>query len=96
MHAGQPKKGYAMNGIHLLDRFRLVTADIAFRLPDHPLLIQTHLWQEFDLLPGLPKLSGFLEFWQRELDGPLVSVNVMIAGPMGSGYRNAEFLKRIH
>lgn len=53
---------------------RLVTALIFYRFPDYPSLLQQFLWQDFDLVPNIPKLSSFLEFWISELDGPLHSV----------------------
>ena len=56
--------------------FRLVTAEILYHLPDHPHLLQSYIWQDYDALPRLPVLGKFLDFWTRELDGPLHSVTV--------------------
>jgi uncharacterized protein Usg len=59
-----------------LDGYGLTTAQILYRLPDHPNLLQTFVWQEYDLFPKFPTLSRFLSFWTRELIGPLHSVRV--------------------
>jgi uncharacterized protein Usg len=59
-----------------LEGYGLTTARILYRLPDHRRLLQTFVWQEYDLWPDFPALARFLEFWQRELDGPLHSVTV--------------------
>jgi uncharacterized protein Usg len=59
-----------------LEGYGLTTAKILYRLPDHPRLLQTYVWQEYDLWPEFPTLSRFLEFWRRELEGPLHSVTV--------------------
>ncbi len=56
--------------------YRLTTAEILYHMPDHPHLLQTYLWQELDLAPRFPILKKFLEFWDRNLDGKLHSVNV--------------------
>ncbi len=56
--------------------YRLATAEILFRMPDHPDLLQSYVWQDLDLAPDYPVLTKFLEFWQLELDGQLYSVNV--------------------
>ncbi|MDF2995038.1 MAG: Usg family protein [Xanthobacteraceae bacterium] len=56
--------------------YGLTTAQILYRMPDHPALLQTYLWQHYDLCPQFPELNRFLEFWKRELDGPLHSVTV--------------------
>ncbi len=56
--------------------FGLLTAEILYRLPDHPQLLQTFLWQTEDLAPSFPELSKFLTFWEREIEGPIHSVRV--------------------
>jgi uncharacterized protein Usg len=56
--------------------YRLTTAHILYHLPDHPLLLQSYVWQEYDLAPHFPELKRFLDFWSRRLDGRLHSVQV--------------------
>jgi uncharacterized protein Usg len=56
--------------------YGLTTAEIHYRLPDHPALLQRYLWQDYDLAPDFPTLQGFLDFWQRELEGALHSVRI--------------------
>jgi uncharacterized protein Usg len=56
--------------------FSLTTAEIVYRLPDYPLLLQSFVWQEYDVHPRFPRLKHFLEFWARNLDGKLHSVKV--------------------
>ena len=59
-----------------LEGYSLTTARILYRMPDFPVLLQTYIWQEYDLAPNFPLLNDFLKFWQRELEGPLHSVHV--------------------
>jgi uncharacterized protein Usg len=54
----------------------LTTATILYRMPDHKHVLQTYIWQEYDLAPRFPVLLQFLDFWTRELEGPLHSVTV--------------------
>ena len=56
--------------------YRLTTAEIIYRLPDHPALLQTFIWQKFDLAPDFPELHKFLEFWRENIEGKLHSVNI--------------------
>ncbi len=60
----------------LTDNYRLTTAEILYHLPDHPVLLQSYIWQELDVAPEFPVLRKFLAFWERELDGKLHSVKV--------------------
>src|SRR5471030_940095 len=56
--------------------YGLTTAQILYRMPDHRSLLQTYVWQNYDLFPKFPALKDFLSFWEQKLDGPLFSVTV--------------------
>ncbi len=70
--SGSPSKHFKrqMNG------YGLTTAQILYRRPDHPWLLQSYVWQNYDLFPKFPELMRFLAFWAEKLDGPLHSVQV--------------------
>ncbi len=59
-----------------LKGWSLTTAEIIYRMPDHRNLLQSYLWQEYDLAPRFPRLIKFLDFWAHNLDGPLSEVRV--------------------
>jgi uncharacterized protein Usg len=59
-----------------LEGFSLTTAEILYRLPDHPRLLQSYIWQDYDLAPRFPKLTDFLGFWSANIEGPLYRVRV--------------------
>ena len=58
----------------LLKGYGLTTAKILYHYPDHPHLLQTYVWQDYDLAPKFPALFAFIDFWKARLDGPLHSV----------------------
>lgn len=62
--------------VRQLEGFSLTTAEILYRLPDHPVLLQSYVWQDYDLAPVFPALRKFLAFWRDKLDGPVHSVRV--------------------
>ena len=66
--------------IRQLKGFSLTTAEILYRMPDHPGLLQTYVWQDYDVHPRFPKLKGFLDFWTRNLEGPLHRIRVAHRG----------------
>lgn len=77
--------------------WRLTTAQILYHLPDHPAVLQTFIWQKVDLAPRFPELTQFLDFWRREIEGPLHSVRVASAAltrPAELRYAGGEF--RLH
>ena len=62
--------------IRQLAGYGLTTAEILYHLPDHPKLLQSYVWQDYDLAPTFPVLTKFLRFWRETLDGALHSVRV--------------------
>jgi uncharacterized protein Usg len=58
-----------------VEGYGLTTANILYRRPDHPWLLQTYVWQNYDLFPDFSELQ-FLEFWRKSLEGVLHSVTV--------------------
>ena len=72
-----------------LHNYRLTTAEILYHLPDYPKLLQSYVWQDYDMAPRFPVLGGFLKFWEREIEGTLHSVyiadlSLITAGQMSS------------
>lgn len=59
-----------------INNYHLTTAEIIYHLPDYPELLQSYIWQEYDLAPRFPVLKKFLDFWSHNLDGKLHSVIV--------------------
>ena len=60
----------------IIKDYRLTTAEIYYHMPDYPELLQSYIWQDYDMAPAFPVLGRFLTFWTRELDGKLHSVYV--------------------
>lgn len=56
--------------------YRLITAEILYHMPDCPHLLQSFVWQEYDIAPKYPELHRFLGFWVEKIDGKLHSVYV--------------------
>jgi uncharacterized protein Usg len=80
--------------VRQLQGFCLTTAEILYRLPDHLSLLQTYVWQDYDLAPEFPALHKFLDFWNMSLDGPLHSVRVArvrLVGPAEIRTVRAQF-----
>ncbi|WP_206931354.1 usg protein [Roseococcus thiosulfatophilus] len=74
--------------------WRVTTAEILYHMPDHPHVLQTFIWQKTDRAPEFPELTRFLDFWRREIEGPLHSVRVASAAliePAQLRYSNGVF-----
>jgi uncharacterized protein Usg len=62
--------------VRQLEGWSLATAEICYRMPDAKSVLQTFVWQDYDMAPKFPKLTKFLDFWNRELEGPIHSVRL--------------------
>lgn len=74
--------------------WELTTAEIMYHMPDHHGILQSYIWQEYDLPPRFPRLIRFLDFWTRNLDGPLAEVRVAhrnLVGPARLELVDAEW-----
>ena len=81
----------------LLQEKRLITVEIIYHLPDFPELLQSFIWQDYDLPPNFPRLHDFLHFWSLSIDGRLHSVHIAYAGPLKLPLvRVADFSASIH
>lgn len=69
----------------MMKGYGLTTASILYHLPDHPALLQTFVWQTYDLAPKFPRLEAFLAFWKAEIEGRLHSVQVAHRRLIGPG-----------
>ena len=80
-----------------LEGYSLTTAEIYYHMPDHLHLLQTFIWQEYDVAPEFPKLKNFLDFWTENLDGPLHRVRIAhsrLISPAECSFVSGEF--RLH
>lgn len=80
-----------------LQGYRLSTAEILFWMPDHPSVLQSFVWQQWDLPPNFPKLHQFLNFWKDNIEATLHSVQVACADLMSQPtVRSAKAVYQIH
>ena len=45
--------------------YGLTTAHILYRRPDHHWLLQSYVWQDYDMFPNSPSCSTFSSFGRR-------------------------------
>ncbi|BAQ69216.1 Usg family protein [Rhodovulum sulfidophilum] len=78
----------------MLRGYGLTTAELYYRMPDFRNVLNSFIWQDYDLSPDHPRLFKFIQFWQEAIEGPLHSVRFTHRKRISSGeWRNvvAEF-----
>ena len=77
--------------------YRVTTAEILYRMPDHPHLLQSFVWQQMDLAPDFPALRRFLDYWRGAIEAELHSVTVAHAAILPRDrFRHAAVSLQIH
>ena len=80
-----------------LQGFRLTTAEVLYYLPDHPSLLQSFLWQTLDKAPDYPRVHRFLDFWRREIEAVIHSVEITACGAVAPAkMRHARMIGRLN
>lgn len=81
----------------MLKGYGLTTAEITYRLPDYRNVLNTFVWQQYDLAPDYPELFKFIEFWQTKIEGPLHSVRFTHRKMIGAAeWRQVKGEFRLH
>ena len=58
----------------MLKGYGLTTAEMFYHMPDHPHVLNSFIWQDYDVAPDHDRLLGFISYWRENIDGPLHSV----------------------
>jgi uncharacterized protein Usg len=81
----------------MLKGYGLTTAEIFYRMPDYRSVLNTFVWQDYDLAPDYPRLFQFIEFWQEKIEGPLHSIRFTHRKMISPGeWRNVKGEFRLH
>ena len=81
----------------MLEGYGLTTAELFYGMPDYPSVLNSFIWQEYDLAPDHPRLFEFIDFWKSEIEGPLRSVRFTHRKLISAGeYRNVTGEFTVH
>ncbi|MGI9426617.1 MAG: usg protein [Hyphomicrobiaceae bacterium] len=72
-----------MRSLELANQLRglsLTTTEVLYRMPDHPSLLQSFVWQCYDEHPRFPRINRFLAHWVEHIEARLHSVRVAHKG----------------
>ena len=58
-------------------RKRIVTVDILYYMPDHSSILQEFIWQTEDIVPEIPRVHMFLNYWKNNIEATINRVFIM-------------------
>ena len=69
----------------IIRRKSLVTVDILYWMPDYENVLQQFIWQTKDVVPDIPRVHKFLNYWHDNIDA--VISEVMLCDEYETSYR---------
>ena len=70
----------------------LVIVNVLYYRPDYNNILQTFLWQTEDIVPDIPRVHTFLNYWKNNIEATIKEVMVS-AETTQTQYTNAIFYK---
>ncbi len=71
----------------IIQRKTLVTLQVLYWMPDYNNILQEFIWQTMDVVPELPRIHKFLNFWHDEIDAVISEVRLADSDKSWNDYR---------
>ena len=68
------------NMVYILHKWTVATVQVIYYIPDYLNIIQEFMWQTEDQLPEYPRITKFLDYWDKNIDGPIKEVYIYDQG----------------
>ena len=61
---------------YILRKWTVATVQVVYYIPDYLNLVNEFIWQTEDQLPEYPRIIKFLDYWDKNIDGPIKEVYI--------------------
>ena len=66
--------------VYILHKWTVATVQVIYYIPDYLNIVQEFMWQTEDQLPEYPRITKFLNYWDKNIDGPIKEVYIYDQG----------------
>ena len=60
----------------ILKKGTVASVQVVYYIPDYMHLVNEFIWQTEDQLPEYPRITRFLDYWVKNIDGPIKEVYI--------------------
>ena len=60
----------------ILKKRTVASVQVVYYIPDYMNLVNEFIWQTEDQLPEYPRITRFLDYWDKNIDGPIKEVYI--------------------
>ena len=57
-------------------KWTVASVQVVYYLPDYLNIVNEFIWQTEDQLPEYPRITRFLDYWDKNIDGPIKEVYI--------------------
>jgi len=55
----------------IFKKWTIASVQVVYYIPDYWSLVNEFIWQTEDRLPDYPRITEFLDYWDKHIDGPM-------------------------
>jgi uncharacterized protein Usg len=59
-----------------IHKWTVASVQVVYYIPDYLNLVNEFVWQTKDQLPEYPRITRFLDYWDKNIDGPIKEVYI--------------------
>ena len=59
-----------------MKKWTVASVQVVYYIPDYMNLVNESIWQTEDQLPEYPRITRFLDYWDKNIDGPIKEVYI--------------------
>ena len=63
-----------------IKKWTVATVQVVYYIPAYVHIVNEFMWQTEDTLPEYPRISKFLDYWDKNIDGPIKEVYIYDQG----------------
>ena len=63
-----------------IKKWTVATVQVVYYIPDHLHIVKEFMWQTEDQIPNFPRITRFLDYWDKHIDGPIKEVYIYDQG----------------
>ena len=60
----------------ILKKWTVASVQVVYYITDYMNLVNEFIWQTEDQLPEYPRITRFLDYWDKNIDGPIKEVYI--------------------
>ena len=64
------------NLTYIIEKWTIASVQVIYHLPDHIHILNEFVWQTEDRRPKFPRIGKFLEYWNKNIEGPIKEVYI--------------------